>query len=96
MLNLEGVTSPIDYATLKECPELERMEYFQNLQGSLFKLTRGEYDFILDIIREENPVIDETSIDTYTKDDFLDEVYMAEKRYQSLVAVLRSKKNIIL
>lgn len=55
------------------------MEYFQNLQGSLFKLTRGEYDFILDIIREENPVIDETSIDTYTKDDFLDEVYMAEK-----------------
>ena len=56
------------------------MEYFQNLQGSLFKLTRGEYDFILDIIREENPVIDETSIDTYTKDDFLDEVYMAEKR----------------
>lgn len=72
------------------------MEYFQNLQGSLFKLTRGEYDFILDIIREENPVIDETSIDTYTKDDFLNEVYMAEKRYQSLVAVLRSKKNIIL
>ena len=89
-------TSPIDYETLKGCPELERMEYFQNLQGSLFKLTRGEYDFILDIIREENPVIDETSIDTYTKDDFLDEVYMAEKRYQSLVAVLRSKKNIIL
>ena len=72
------------------------MEYFQNLQGSLFKLTRGEYDFILDIIREENPVIDETYIDTYTKDDFLDEFYMAEKRYQSLVAVLRSKKNIIL
>lgn len=93
---VEGLTSPIDYATLRGCPELERMEYFQNLQGSLFKLTRGEYDFILDIIREENPVIDETSIDTYTKDDFLDEVYMAEKRYQSLVAVLRSKKNIIL
>ena len=72
------------------------MEYFQNLQGSLFKLTRGEYDFILDIIREENPVIDETSIDTYTKDDFLDEVYMTEKRFHNLVAVLRNKKNIIL
>ena len=93
---VEGLTSPIDYATLKGCPELERMEYFQNPQGSLFKLTRGEYDFILDMIREENPVTAETSIDAYTKSDFLDEVYMTEKRYENLVAVLRNKKNIIL
>ena len=93
---VEGLTSPIDYATLKECPELERMEYFQNPQGSLFKLTRGEYDFILDIIREENPVAAESSIDAYTKSDFLDEVYMTEQRYENLVAVLRNKKNIIL
>ena len=93
---IEGLASPIDYETLKSCPELERMEYFQNPQGSLFKLTRGEYDFILDIIREENPLIAEASIDTYTKDDFLDEVYMTEKRFHNLVAVLRNKKNIIL
>lgn len=93
---VEGLTSPIDYATLKGCPELERMEYFQNPQGSLFKLTRGEYDFILDMIREENPVAQEASVDAYTKSDFLDEVYMTEKRYENLVAVLRNKKNIIL
>ena len=43
--------------------------------ASLFKLTRGEYDFILDIIREENPVAQEASIDAYKKSDFLDEVY---------------------
>lgn len=93
---VEGLTSPIDYTTLKECPELKRMEYFQNPQGSLFKLTRGEYDFILDMIREENPVSTDTAIDAYTKSDFLDEVYMTEKRYENLVAVLRNKKNIIL
>lgn len=93
---VEGLTSPIDYTTLKECPELERMEYFQNSQGSLFKLTRGEYDFILDMIREENPVSMDAAIDAYTKSDFLDEVYMTEKRYENLVAVLRNKKNIIL
>ena len=93
---VEGLTSPIDYATLKGCPELERMEYFLNPQGSLFKLTRGEYDFILDMIREENPVATEASIDPYSKSDFLDEVYMTEKRYENLVAVLRNKKNIIL
>lgn len=93
---VEGLTSPIDYATLRGCPELERMEYFQNPQGSLFKLTRGEFDFILDMIREENPVAQEASVDAYTKSDFLDEVYMTEKRYENLVAVLRNKKNIIL
>ena len=93
---VEGLTSPIDYATLKECPELANMEYFQNPQGSLFKLTRGEYEFIVDIIREENPVAATASIDAYTKSDFLDDVYMTEKRYENLVAVLRNKKNIIL
>jgi 5-methylcytosine-specific restriction protein B len=31
----EGLTSPIDYQTLKSCPELEKMEYFVNPQGSL-------------------------------------------------------------
>lgn len=93
---IEGLTSPIDYATLKECPELENMEYFQNPQGTLFKLTRGEYEFIVDLIREENPMADTASIDAYSKNDFLDEVYMNEKRYENLVAVLRNKKNIIL
>ena len=93
---VEGLTSPIDYATLRGCPELERMEYFQNPQGSLFKLTRGEFDFIFDLIREENPAAQEASIDAYTKSDFLDEVYMTEKRYENLVVVLRNKKNIIL
>lgn len=93
---VEGLASPIGYATLKECQELERMEYFQNPQGSLFKLTSGEYDFILDMIREENPTAAESSNEAYTKSDFLDEVYMTEKRYENLVAVLRNKKNIIL
>ena len=48
------------------------------------------------MIREENPAATEASIDAYTKSDFLDEVYMTEKRYENLVSVLRNKKNIIL
>lgn len=93
---VETLSSPIDYAVLKECPELENMEYFSNPQGSLFKLTRSEYEFILDIIREENPIVTASSSDVYTKDDFLNEVYMTEERYETLVNVLHNKKNIIL
>ena len=93
---VEGLASPIDYQTLRECPELERMEFFQNPQGSLFKLTRGEYDFIMDIIRDENPVQQEATNDPYTNEDFLREVYMTSADYTKIQAVLRNKKNIIL
>lgn len=92
----EGLSTPIDYATLKGCPELERMEYFCNPQGSLFKLTKGEYDFILDMIHEENPVSAEKHIDKYDKSAFLDEVYLSENRYNMLAATLKNKMNIIL
>ena len=93
---VEGLASPIDYQTLRECPELERMAFFQNPQGSLFKLTRGEYDFIMDIIRDENPVQQEAANDPYTSEDFLREVYMTSADYTKIQAVLRNKKNIIL
>lgn len=92
----EGLLNPIDYATLRDCPELERMEFFQNPNGSLFKLSKGEYDFIMDMIREENPLNAEQQPEPYTKDDFLDQVYMSEEKYENLTAVLRNKLNIIL
>ncbi len=92
----ESLASPIDYATLKNCSELENMEYFKNPQGSFFALTKDEYDFILDIIREENPTTTAVSVDKYTKQNFLDEVYMTDENYKSLVSVLRNKMNIIL
>lgn len=94
---LEGLSSPIDFATLKSCPELEKMEYFSITQGSLFKLTKGEYEFIIDLIREENPApIAEKTKDEYSKEKFLEQVYMTEAKYDRLVAVLTKKKNIIL
>jgi len=92
----EGLVTPIDYATLKNCPELEKMEYFQNPQGSLFKLTKEEYDFIEDIIREENPITPKENMETYSKDQFLEEVYMTEERYETLISLLKHKKNLIL
>lgn len=93
---VEGLSSPIDYATLRDCPELEKMEYFSMQQGSLFKLTKGEYDFIIDMIREENPLPVADEVEKYDKTAFLDEVYMTENKYDTLVAVLKNKKNIIL
>ena len=93
----EGLISPIEYATLRDCPELEKMEFFIQPTGSLFKLTKGEFDFIMDIIREENPSkVPTTALPKYTKADFLSKVYMTEERYDVLVALLKNKMNVIL
>lgn len=94
---IEGLAVPIDYLALKGCPELEKMEYFVSPQGSLFKLTKGEYDFIMDMIRELNPIpAQQGTLPGYDKGKFLSEVYMSEQRYDTLVSLLRNKKNVIL
>ena len=48
---VEGLTNPIEYQTLKDSPELAKMEFFVQPNGGLFKLTKGEFDFVMDIIR---------------------------------------------
>lgn len=91
----EVLANPIDYAELKECPELADMEYFINPNGSLFRLTKEEFEFIMDVVREENP-IEIVSLAPYSSDNFLAEVYMPKDEYKTLVNLLKNKKNIIL
>lgn len=92
----ESLVNPIDYRTLKECPELEQMEFFQNPNGTFFKLTKDEYEFIMDMIREENPLTSKDMNTSYTKKDFLSEVYMSENQYDRPSGVLLNKMNLIL
>lgn len=94
---VEGLTNPIEYQILRDSPELAKMEFFVQSNGSLFKLTKGEFDFIMDIVREENPLKKtDAIIQKYTKQDFLNKVYMTEERYDVLAALLRNKMNVIL
>lgn len=92
----EVLSSPIDYYTLKDCPELAQMEFLLQANGSLLKLSNDEFEFLMDLIREENPIKTAESKPKYTKDDFLSKVFMDESRYNALEALLRNKKNIIL
>jgi 5-methylcytosine-specific restriction protein B len=93
---IENIESPIEYQKLKDSPELEQMEYFNNMHGSLFKLTNEEFNFIYDMIREENPLSSKGKKDEYNKNLFLDEVFMTENDYNNLAVLLENKKNIIL
>ena len=94
---VENLISAIDLSTLQACPELKQMEYFVNPQGSLFKLKKEEYDFIMDMIREMNPLETTNKIkELYSCEQFLDDVYISEEKYNRLKSVLLNKKNIIL
>ncbi len=94
----EDLLNPIPYDELKNYPELEEMEVFQNPNGSLFALTPEEYHTLMDIIREENPLNnpDGHEAEEYTDEDFLSQVYMDESRYASLVNLTFHKRNVIL
>ena len=52
---LENLSSPIPLETLKKYTKLKDMEFLKNTRGTLFKLTKEEFEAIMDIIYKENP-----------------------------------------
>lgn len=89
----EELLAPIDYREMTALPELAD---FTSIQGTLFELTEAQYQAVLDLIRESNPAEQHQEIPRYGKGDYLKEVFMAEEQYESLVGLLRRKKNVIL
>ena len=92
----ESLPVPIDFAKFKDNPELAELEFLRNPNGSFYKVTEDEYNALMDIIREENPINAEEQIPAYTKEDFLNEVFIGDTDYDRLRSLLLTKKNIIL
>ena len=94
---VESLMTPIPYATIKENADLQKMEFLVNPNGSFFKLTKEEYGVIMDLIRESNKgASHEVTYEKYSREDFLDEVYMSKDDLTDLENLLKNKKNIIL
>ena len=72
------------------------MEFLKNQQGSLYKLTDEEYNIIIDLIREDNPIQKQVTLPAYTEEDFLNDVYISKDDFNTLKHLIISKKNIIL
>ena len=92
----ETFANPVDYATFKDIDELSEMEFLKNKNGSFFKLTEDEFNVLMDIIREDNPIVKQKDFETYDDDAFLKEVYMNKEDLSTLKKLLTTKKNIIL
>lgn len=93
----EGLSVPVEFKTIKRYPELQEMEYSEHVFGNLFKVTQEECNFIMDLIREENPIEPQASLfHPYSRENFLNTVYMTEERYDVLESLMRNRKNVIL
>lgn len=92
----ETLANPVDYTTFKDINELADMEFLKNKNGSFFKLTEDEFNVLMDIIREDNPIVKLKEIETYDDNAFLKEVFMSRKELFTLKKLLTIKKNIIL
>lgn len=66
--------------------------------GYMWKLRPELFEALTDfgIMRYQWPFENGVTIDSYTEDDFLKEVYMSSDSYRKLVSLLNYKKNIIL
>ena len=93
---VQNLIDPIKYNDLLGIDELKSMEYFKTPRGSLFKLTQEEYETIMDLIKENEPSGPKCSIKLYSKEDFLNEVFISEPQYDEVAILLNRKKNIIL
>jgi 5-methylcytosine-specific restriction protein B len=94
----KSLERPVDYSSFKDLPELASMQFLQNPQGSFFALTQAEYEDVIEMIDDDNPIrtTSKEEPEIYDKEDFLSEVYMKEEDYDSLLYLLKTKKNIIL
>ena len=93
----EQLLNPIDYSIIKGYEELRSMECMAGGgRGTLFKVTEDEYQLLMELIRKENPILTSGSIDIYTDERFLNEVYMSALDLQKLKALIKKKQNIIL
>ncbi len=106
ILSLENV---IDREDFIQDEMLSEMSVVKNPQGSLFAVTKEQFKKVVELAKERNPDIDLSCVEVeenaegvllstsrYTKDDFLNEAYIVPEKYDSLVQLLKRKKNIIL
>lgn len=93
---VEGLTDTVTRYAMETQIELANLEVFRYMQGTLFKLSRHEFEVIFKMARELNPKKKYQDYDKYTKFEFLQDVFFNENKYDELHDLILARKNIIL
>lgn len=94
----EQLLNPIDLDDFANIAELKEMQYLKSSMGTFFKVTEPEAEILMELIREANPAVpvEVEKNKTYTRTDFLTDVFMDDEAFDDLAGMLLHKKNIIL
>jgi 5-methylcytosine-specific restriction protein B len=83
--------NPVSYEVLKSMEELKNAEVMKNNQGSLFKLSKEEFNAIIN-----KDVSEEFSLPSYTWKDAEKEIFLESEELKNILNNIEYKKNIIL
>lgn len=95
----KSLQNSIPLSELIRTKSLKNSEPMKNRQGSLFSLTKEEYEIIRNIIDKKNPTTPPTPPDVitpYTKKDTLKDLFIDESKLDDILDQLKYHKNIIL
>lgn len=92
---IRKIENPITLDIIRDIKELSGMEAMQSPIGSFFKIKPNEFETIMEVIENKNNV-EEESLDSYSKQDLLSEVFISDEKYEDMIFDLEHKKNIIL
>lgn len=92
---IEQFDSGIKWADLKSVPELDNCEPLANNQGSLFRLTKDEFEIIMAMLDEANPD-EKVEIESYQKEAELQDLFVLDSEFTEIEHLVKYKKNIIL
>lgn len=91
---IENYKKGVSFKELQSIEMLRGCEPLNNNQGSLFRLTRDQYETIVDVLDEAN--IPEEGIEKFSKKDALADLFLSEKEFNEILDLLEYKQNIIL
>lgn len=83
--------NPVSYEALKGMPDMEKSEVMRNNQGSLFKLTKAEFNAIIN-----RDILTEKALLNYSITEAEKEIFLSKDTLENIIQSLEYKKNIIL
>lgn len=103
--NLELLMKCFDYNYSKDM-QAEELSFIlnKNIRRDILEVNKHDsqyigdslWQFIKDIVNSDTETETDNILETYTKEDFLSDVFMNESEYNKLINLLEHKKNIIL
>jgi 5-methylcytosine-specific restriction protein B len=93
---VEQFKSPATWKELQSQPALAHCEPLHNNQGSLFALTKSEYDAIRELIDAHDSEEASSTPQRFSVSDALDGLFMGKDQFDAMLARLRRKKALVL